>query len=133
MSISCSNVEQTNPKGIEQFNGNSYVSTEAFDLTSIQGSSADYLWISVKDGKAAMTTDTDNTTVPTIADTQYFSVTGGDTGYIFSLPDSKGTANSVVGVLYFGFDGSIVKVRFMKNTDDIEGVMLDKNITCNKK
>lgn len=52
LSVSCSNKDKTGSAGIEQYNGNSYVSTETFDLSGIDPSyKAAYLWLSVKDGK----------------------------------------------------------------------------------
>ena len=71
-SISCSSKED--PKGIEQFNGNTYVSTETFDV-SVTGSTPEtfdisetgstikvYLWLTVQDGKVGMYPDVNNAT-----------------------------------------------------------------------
>ncbi|AGA67368.1 hypothetical protein R4M03_08445 [Brachyspira pilosicoli] len=135
-SVSCSNSDKTgstidDSKGIEQFNGNTYVSKDSFDGTSVGLDKDAYLWISIKDGKAATLPSNDNTTEPSYLG--YFSVTGAGTDYSFSLSDSSGTPNSVVGTLKFSSDGSSVTINYSKNTDDKNEIMLNKDIVCNKK
>ena len=127
-SVSCSNSEQTDPKGIEQYNGNSYVSAESFTVSQ----DTVYLWVSIKDGKAAMISDKANDTAPNFLDNTYFTVTGSGTDYSFSLPDNSGTPNSVIGTFKFQSDGSSVTVRYTKNPGAPQE-MLNKDIVCNKK
>ncbi|OEJ15279.1 hypothetical protein BFL38_13320 [Brachyspira hampsonii] len=110
-------------KGIEQYNGNTYVSTKTFNY---QGSQL-YFWVSVASSLAAMTADLNNTTAPTFPQGNYFTVTGYGTDYSFSL-----NSDSVVGTFKFTPDGSSVTVRFTKNPD-APAEMLNTDIVCNKK
>ena len=120
LSVSCSNKDKTGSSGIEQYNGNSYVSTKTFNYNSSQV----YLWVSIKDSKVVMTGDENNTSEPSYPG--YMNVTGSGTDYNFysGIGDAAGT-------LKFASDGSSVTVRFTKNTqaNDIVG----QNIVCNKK
>ena len=108
-------------KGIQQINGNSYVSESA-----IMGSL--YLWVSVKDSKVGMSGGNDQTSEPQYQG--YFSVTGSGTDYSFST-DYYGQPNAIEGTLKFASDGSTVTVNYSKNPamSSIEG----KNIVCNIK
>ena len=123
LSVSCSNKDKTGSSGIEQYNGNSYVSTKTFNY---QGSQL-YFWVSVQSGLAAMTADPNNTTAPTFPPNNYFNVTGYNTDYSFSL-----NSDSVVGTFKFNSNGSSVTVRFTKNPD-APAEMLNKDIVCNIK
>lgn len=127
-SISCSNSDKTgstidDSKGIEQYNGNSYVSTQSFTIQQ----STIYLWVSVKDGQVAMDANDNNTTEPTYQG--YFSVTGYGTDYSFST-DYYGEQNAVVGTLKF--TDTSVTVKYTKNPGAPQE-MLNKDIVCNKK
>ena len=134
-SISCSNSDKTgagdgnstvdNSKGIEQFNGNTYVSKDSFDGTSVGFDKDAYLWISIKDGQVA-TLPSDNTTPPNF-ESVYFPVTGSGTDYSFSINNNK-----VVGTLKFSADGSSVTLRYTANPD-APAEMLNTDIVCNKK
>ena len=118
-SISCSNAEQqTDPKGIEQFNGNSYVSENSFNYQSSQV----YLWLTVKDGKVGIINGNDQTSEPTYLG--YMDVTGSGTDYTFDSGD-----NTVSGTLKF--TDTSVTVNFTKNT--VMPSIVGKNIVCNKK
>ena len=121
LSISCSNEDKTAPKGIEQYNGNSYVSTKTFNYKGSQL----YFWVSVKDGKAAMNSANNNNTPPSTFN--YFPVTGSGTDYSFSLD-----SGSVVGTFKFAPDGSSVTVRFTENPG-APAEMLNIDIVCNIK
>ena len=130
LSVSCSNSDKTGAgdgstttKGIEQFNGNSYVSTKTFNY----GDSQSYFWVSVKDGKAAMNADPNNNIAPTFPSGNYFTVTGSGTDYSFSL-----NSDLVVGTFKFTSDGSSVTVRFEKNPG-APAEMLNTDIVCNIK
>lgn len=131
LSVSCSNSDKTgstidDSKGIEQFNGNTYVSKDSFDASSLDPNlKTAYLWVSVKDGQVS-TLPSDNITPPDF-DTAYFAVTGSGTDYNFSIAN-----NSVVGTLTFSSDGSSVTVRYTKNPD-APAEMLNTDIVCNKR
>ncbi|MEI0486334.1 hypothetical protein [Brachyspira intermedia] len=131
LSVSCSNSDKTgstidDSKGIEQFNGNTYVSKDSFDASSVRPElKTAYLWVSVKDGQVA-TLPSDNTTPPDF-DIAYFAVTGSGTDYSFSLD-----SGSVVGTLKFSSDGSSVTLRYTANPG-APAEMLNKNIVCNKR
>ena len=122
LSISCSNEDKTAPKGIEQFNGNTYVSTKAFNYQSSQL----YLWVSIKDGQVATFPNDNNTTAPDFTGI-YFTVTGSGTDYSFSINNNK-----VVGTLKFSADGSSVTLRYTENPG-APAEMLNTDIVCNKK
>ena len=131
LSVSCSNADKTgagdgnstvdNSKGIEQFNGNTYVSIKSFNYKNDQL----YFWVSVKDGQVA-TLPSDNTTPPNF-EPVYFPVTGSGTDYNFSIDNNK-----VVGTLKFSADGSSVTVRYTANPRAPEE-MLNTDIVCNIK
>lgn len=124
-SISCSNSEQqTDPKGIEQYNGNTYVSKDSFDLSNSVGQDykTAYLWISIKDSKIYMYPSKDNNTEPSYQG--YMDVTGSGTDYTFDSGD-----NTVSGTLKF--TDTSVTVNFTKNT--VMPSIVGKNIVCNKK
>ena len=133
LSVSCSNADKTgagdgnstvdNSKGIEQFNGNNYVSTKAFNY----GGRQLYFWVSVKDGKAAMNADQNNNIAPTFPLKNYFTVTGSGTDYSFSLD-----SGAVVGTFKFAPDGNSITVIFEKNPDAPKE-MLNTDIVCNIK
>ena len=128
LSVSCSNSDKTgstidDSKGIEQYNGNSYVSTKTFNYQNGQS----YFWVSVKDGKAAMNADPNNNIAPTFPLENYFTVTGSGTDYSFSL-----ASGAVVGTFKFASDGSSVTVIFTANPD-APAEMLNTDIVCNKK
>ena len=108
-------------QGIELYNGNTYVSTKAFNYENGQS----YFWVSVKYGKAAMNAGSDQTSEPSYQG--YFPVTGYNTDYSFSL-----NSDSVVGTFKFNSDGSSVTVRFTKNPD-APAEMLNTDIVCNIK
>lgn len=128
-SISCSNSDKTgsstidDSKGIEQFNGNSYVSTETFDASGFDSSlNPAYMWVSIKDSKVGIYASIDNNTEPTYQG--YMNVEGSGTDYTFDSGDGY-----VSGTLKF--TDSSVTVRFTKNiaADTIVG----QDIVCNKK
>ena len=134
--LSCSNADKTgtgnsmvdNSKGVEQFNGNIYVSSKI----TINNQSG-YLWVSIKDAKVSLQPDENNMTSPTFNDLSYFSVKGSGTDYSFSIPDSKQNPDSIVGTLKFTSDGSSVTVNFTENGNDPTGETLNKHFVCNKK
>ena len=122
-SISCSNSDKTgstidDSKGIEQFNGNTYVSTETFDANS-------YVWVSVKDGKLAIRPDANNATAPSSFDGFYIpSVNGSGADYRFDSGD-----NTVSGTLKF--TDTSVTINFKENL--VAPSTIGKDIVCNKK
>ena len=120
LSVSCSNADKTDPKGIEQYNNNFYVSTSAV-LDSA------YLWVSIKDGKVGMLPN-NNTTPPDFTG-KYMTgpITGSGTDYTFDSGDG-----TVAGTLKFSSDGSSVTVRFTENPG-APAEMLNKDIVCNKR
>ncbi|WIH83373.1 hypothetical protein NEI00_10245 [Brachyspira pilosicoli] len=126
-SVSCSNSDKTgsvdNSKGIEQYNGNTYVSTETFDASGFDPSlNPAYMWVSIKDSKVGIYASIDNNTEPTYQG--YMNVEGSGTDYTFDSGDGY-----VSGTLKF--TDSSVTVRFTKNIamPSIEG----QDIVCNKK
>lgn len=116
LSVSCSNKDKTGSSGIEQYNGNSYVSEDI--------GAGNYLWVSIKDGKVGIMGDKSNTSEPSYPG--YMSVTGSGTDYNFTsgIGDAAGT-------LKFSSDGSSVTVRFTKNTNAPD--VVNKDFICNKK
>ena len=112
-------------QGIQQINGNSYVSAESFTVPQL---GTGYLWVSVKDSEVAMGAGNDQTSEPQYEG--YFSVTGSGTDYSFST-DYYGQPNAIEGTLKFASDGSTVTVNYSKNPamSSLEG----KNIVCNIK
>ena len=135
LSISCSNKDKTGAgdgnnsadtsKGIEQYNGNSYVSAESFTVPQL---GTGYLWVSVKDGQVGMSAGNDQTSEPQYQG--YFTVTGSGTDYTFST-DYYGQPNAIKGTLKFSSDGSSVTVRYTKNPDAPS--FENKDFICNKK
>ncbi|WP_304332364.1 hypothetical protein [Brachyspira innocens] len=124
-SISCSNEDKTAPKGIEQYNGNTYVSTETYDVSSAMPNfKTAYLWVSIKDGQVATFPNDNNTTAPDFTGT-YFTVTGSGTDYGFSINNNK-----VVGTLKFS--DTSVTLRYTANPD-APAEMLNTDIVCNIK
>ena len=129
LSISCSNKDKTgsgnstvdNSKGVEQYNGNTYVSTK-ITINSQEG----YVWVSIKDAKVSFEPGKDNITPPPFNELNYFSVTGSGTDYSFSNDEFAGT-------LKFSSDASTVTFNFTKNVNDPTGETLNKNIACSKK
>ena len=127
-SISCSNSDKTgssaidNSKGIEQFNGSTYVSTETFDVIKAGSTTKVYLWVSVKDNKVGMAPNPNNTTAPNFD--VYMKVEDSGTDYTFDSGD-----DIVAGTLKF--TDTSVTVRFTKNT--LAPSTIDKDIVCNKK
>ena len=137
-SISCSNSDKTgagdgnstvdNSKGIEQFNGNTYVSKDSFDASSLNsGLKTAYLWVSVKDGKVGVLPNNNNNTAP-VFEGSYMTgpITGSGTDYTFDSGDG-----TVAGTLTFSSDGSSVTVNFEKNT--VMPSFENKDFICNKK
>ncbi|MBW5411332.1 hypothetical protein E6A50_13275 [Brachyspira hampsonii] len=128
LSVSCSNKDTTDPKGIEQYNGNTYVSTKSFDLSKIssfgQGYENAYIWVSIQDSQIGIFPSKDNNTEPVYQG--YFPVTGSGTDYSFSVNNG-----GVVGTLQFSSDGSSVTVNFTKNT--VMPSIENTDIVCNKK
>lgn len=118
LSVSCSNKDKTGSSGIEQFNGNSYVSA-----STINGSQV-YLWVSIKDGTVGINGNSSNTSEPSYQG--YMNVTGSGTDYNF-----YSRTGDAAGTLKFSSDGSSVTVRFTVNQSEssIEG----QDIVCNKK
>ena len=126
LSVSCSNADKTgagdgnstvdNSKGIEQFNGNTYVSGD------IGG--GNYIWVSIKDGKVGIMGNNSNTSEPSYLG--YMNVTGSGTDYNFysSTGDTEGT-------LKFASDGSSVTGTFTKNDNAPETV--GQPVVCNIK
>lgn len=124
--MGCSNKDKTAPKGIEQFNGNTYVSE------NIGGSqSAVYVWVSVKDSKVAIQPSQD-TTEP-VSKYKYIAVTGSGAGYTFTFDNGGG--DIVAGSLNFASDGSSVTVTFTKDPilEQDKPELLNTPIKCNKK
>ena len=111
LSVSCSSKQD--PKGIEQYNGNTYVSG------NIGGS---YLWVSIKDGKVGIMGYDNNTSEPSYPG--YMDVTGSGTDYNFnsSAGDTAGTLK---------FSDTSVTVRFTKNTS--APYIVGQDFVCNKK
>lgn len=109
-------------KGIDQYNGNSYVSTSAV-MQSL------YFWVSIKDSKVGMSAGNDQTSEPQYEG--YFSVTGYNTDYNFST-DYYGKPNAIKGTLKFASDGNSVTVRFTENPELPEN-LLNRDVVCNKK
>ncbi|WP_157151383.1 hypothetical protein [Brachyspira sp. SAP_772] len=120
-SVSCSNSEQTDPKGIEQYNGNTYVSTGTF---ADQQSSEVYLWVSVKDNKVGMAPNANNTTAPDFTGSYMSGITGSGSDYSFDSGDGI-----VAGTLKF--TDTSVTVNFTKNT--VVPSTIGQDIICNKK
>ena len=130
-SISCSSKED--PKGIEQFNGNTYVSTETFDVSvtgstpetfdiSVTGSTIKvYLCLTVQDGKVGMYPDVNNATAPDFL-VAYMNVEGSGADYTFD----SGYGNS--GTLKF--TDTSVTVKFRENAG-MFGIK-SQDIVCNK-
>ncbi|TXJ35637.1 hypothetical protein [Brachyspira pilosicoli] len=130
-SISCSNSDKTgstidDSKGIEQFNGNTYVSTKTFDASGYGPTlTAAYAWVSVKDGKLAIRPDANDATAPSSFDGFYIpTVNGSGADYTFDSGDGR-----VSGTLKF--TDTSVTVRFTKNT--VVPDTIGKDIVCNKK
>ena len=129
-SISCSNSDKTgstidDSKGIEQFNGNTYVSTETFDASGFDSTlMAAYVWVSVNNSEVAVFPNDNNTTPPDFTEVYMSGITGSGTNYTFDSGD-----NTVSGTLKFT-DASVT-VNFTKNTamPSIQG----QDIVCNKK
>ncbi|MEI0700141.1 hypothetical protein R4K92_14595 [Brachyspira intermedia] len=127
LSVSCSNEDKTAPKGIEQYNGNTYVSEDSFDASSVKPDlKTAYLWVSIKDGQVATFPNDNKTTAPDFTGI-YFTVTGSGTDYSFSINNNK-----VVGTLKFSADGSSVTLRYTANPD-APAEMLNTDIVCNKR
>lgn len=116
LSVSCSNKDKTDPKGIEQYNGNTYVSTSAVI-------SGQYLWLSIKDSKVRISAS-DQTSEPTYQGNM--DATGSGTDYKFDSGDGN-----VAGTLKFSSDGSQVTVHFTVNKPVSSVVGTD--IVCNIK
>ncbi|PCG20255.1 hypothetical protein [Brachyspira sp. G79] len=112
-------------KGIEQFNGNSYVSAQSYTVEQLGGTG--YLWISVKDGQLGISASRDNANEPTYEG--YFPVTGSGTDYSFSNPDFNETPDAIVGTLKFS--DTSVTIRYTKNT--VMPSIENTDIVCNKK
>ena len=134
LSVSCSNKDKTGAgdgstttKGIEQYNGKTYVSKDSFDASSVMPDlTKAYLWVSIKDGQVATFPNDNNTTAPDFTGI-YFTVTGSGTDYSFSINNNK-----VVGTLKFSADGSSVTLKYTANPD-APAEMLNTDIVCNKK
>lgn len=128
LSVSCSNKDKTGAgdttKGIEQYNGNSYVSAESYTVPQL---GTGYLWVSVQNGQVGTSADNDQTSEPQYQG--YFSVTGSGTDYSFST-DYYGQANAIEGTLKF--TDTSVTVRYTKNPA-FPSDLLNKDIVCNKK
>ena len=116
LSISCSNEDKTAPKGIEQFNGNTYVSGD------IGGGS--YIWVSIKDGKVGIMGNNSNTSESEYLG--YMNVTGSGTDYNF-----YSSAGDTEGTLKFASDGSSVTGTFTKNDNAPQTV--GQSVVCNIK
>uniref|UniRef100_UPI003F4B939A hypothetical protein n=1 Tax=Brachyspira catarrhinii TaxID=2528966 RepID=UPI003F4B939A len=120
LSVSCSNSDKTGAgettKGIEQYNGNTYVSGD------IGG--GNYIWVSIKDGKVGIMGNNSDTSEPSYLG--YMNVTGSGTDYNFysSTGDTEGT-------LKFTSDGSSVTGTFTKN-DNAPGTV-GQPVVCNIK
>ena len=125
LSISCSNEDKTAPKGIEQYNNNTYVSKDSFDASSVMpGLTTAYLWVSIKDGKVGIMGDNSNTSEPEYLG--YMNVAGSGTDYNF-----YSSAGDTEGTLKFTSDGSSVTVNFEKNT--AMPSIVGQDIVCNIK
>ena len=126
LSVSCSNSDKTgagdgnsavdSSKGIEQFNGNSYVSGDIGE--------GSYIWVSIKDGKVGIMGNNSNTSEPEYLG--YMNVTGSGTDYKFWSDD-----RSTEGTLKFTSNGSSVTGTFTKNETVPETV--GQPVVCNKK
>lgn len=121
LSVSCSNSDKTgstidDSKGIEQFNGNTYVSGD------IGGGS--YIWVSIKDGKVGIMGNNSNTSEPEYLG--YMNVTGSGTDYNF-----YSSAGDTEGTLKFASDGSSVTGTFTKNDNAPQTV--GQSVVCNIK
>ena len=115
-------------QGIEQYNGNTYVSKDSFDASSvIPDLKTAYLWVSVKDGKIATIPNDNNNTAP-VFEGRYMTgpITGYGTDYTFDAGDGK-----TKGTLNFSSDGSSVTLRYTANPDAPS--FENKDFICNKK
>lgn len=119
LSVSCSNKDKTGAgdgstttKGIEQFNGNTYVSKDSFDASSVMpGLTTAYLWVSIKDGQVATFPNDNNTTPPDFTGIYMTGpITGSGTDYTFDAGDGK-----TIGTLKFSSDGSSVTLKYTAN------------------
>ena len=130
LSVSCSNKDKTGAgettKGIEQYNGNTYVSTKTYDASSvIPDLTTAYLWVSIKDGKVGMLPNDNNTTPPDFTDTYMTGpITGSGTDYTFDSGD-----DTAAGTLKFS--DTSVTVNFKKNT--VMSSIVGQDIVCNIK
>lgn len=111
-------------KGIEQFNGNTYVSTETFDAIKAGSTTKVYLWVSVKDNKVGITNEANNKTLSGSYFPIYMDVTGSSTDYSFDSGDSI-----LAGTLKFTYTSVTVNLTKNAAMPSIEG----QNIVCNKK
>ncbi|MEI0605237.1 hypothetical protein R4K55_13560 [Brachyspira alvinipulli] len=116
LSVSCSNNDKTGSSGIEQYNGNTYVSEATGD--------GSYIWISIKNGKVGIMGNKSNTSEPSYLG--YMNVTGSGTDYKFWSDD-----RSTEGTLKFTSDGSSVTGTFTKN-ETAPGTV-GQPVVCNKK
>ena len=107
-------------KGIEQYNGNTYVSENRFNYKNSQV----YLWVSVKDNKVGITNEASNKTLSGSYFPIYMDVTGSSTDYTFDSGDSI-----LAGTLKFTDTSVTVRLTKNKAMPSIEG----QNIVCNKK
>ncbi|WP_300754020.1 hypothetical protein [uncultured Brachyspira sp.] len=136
LSVSCSNESTTGTgsadpnRGIEQYNGNTYVSDTAFDGSSV-GLTTAYLWVSIQNGQVATLPNSNNTTPPNFTGSYMGGITGSGTDYSFSAPDFQGTPDQVQGTLKFAPDGSTVTVNYSKNP--VVPSFENKDFICNKK
>ena len=102
--VSCNNADKTgsvdSSKGIEQFNGNTYMGSET------QAETTYYYFLLIKNSKAAVYPNNTQDT-PNVPDEAYFEVEGKGTDYTLKNPDPTQKIT-----LKFSSDGSTVTVGF---------------------
>ncbi|ADG71120.1 hypothetical protein [Brachyspira murdochii] len=120
-------------QGIEQYSGNTYVSTQTFDLSNIEIFGEKYknayVWVSVNNDMIAVFPNDNNTTAPNFSGNYMSGITGYGTDYNISS-SYNGQPNAIKGTLKFS-DNSVT-VRFTENPG-APAEFLNKDIVCNKK
>ena len=140
LSVSCSNSDKTGAgdgstttKGIEQYSGNIYVSTQTFDLSNIEIFGEKYknayVWVSVNNDMIAVFPNYNNTTAPNFSGNYMSGITGYGTDYNISSSYND-QPNAIKGTLKFS--DTSVTVRFTENPG-APAEFLNKDIVCNIK
>ena len=120
-------------KGIEQYSGNIYVSTQTFDLSNIKDFGEKYknayVWVSVNNDMIAVFPNDNNTTAPNFSGNYMSGITGYGTDYNISSSYNS-QPNAIKGTLKFS--DTSVTVRFTENPG-APAEFLNKDIVCNIK